>query len=310
MRIAVIVVIHNSESVLPALLESVPMQTVQGHECSLIVVDSGSTDGSVDLVRRQRPDALVVDLGGNRGYAAGVNAGWAEAGDADALLLLNPDLEVDAASLDAWVAGLVGDTGIVVPQIFDVDGHRQPSLRRRPRPLRAWAEAVFGGTLAGRVGLGELITAPEAYERRTECAWATGAAMLISRACLESVGEWDERYFLYAEETDFCLRAGAAGFATRLEPAARVVHRGGDMAVSPPLFALMSWNRVRLQRKLYGRPSAALLAAGAALGESVRWLVGDRRPVRAAALAVLLRPSLRKATLPPPTDVGWRGAPG
>jgi GT2 family glycosyltransferase len=276
---------------------------------SLIVVDSGSTDESIALVRAQRPDAAIVDLGGNRGYAAGVNAGWAESADADALLLLNPDLEVDAASLDPWIAALEGEAGIVVPVIVDVDGTRQPSLRRRPRPGRAWAEALLGGTLAGRLGLGELVTASEAYTRRTECAWATGAAMLISRACLDAVGEWDERYFLYAEETDFCLRAGAAGYATRLEPRARVVHRGGDMAVSPPLYALMSWNRVRLQRKLYGRPSAVLLRAGAAAGEIVRWLAGDRRAVRSAALQVLFRPSQRAGLLPPPTDVGWHGEP-
>lgn len=309
MRIAVIVVIHNSEAVLPALIEHLPVRT-EHHECPLIVVDSGSTDGSVEVVRTRRPDALVIDLGGNRGYAAGVNAGWRAADTADAMLLLNPDLEVEPTSLESWIDGLEHGVGIVVPQIVDIDGHRQPSLRRRPRPVRAWAEAVFGGTLTGRVGLGELITAPEAYAQRSECAWATGAAMLISRECLDTVGEWDERYFLYAEETDFCLRAGAAGFAIRLEPSARVVHRGGDMAVSPPLYALMSWNRVRLQRKLYGRPAAVLLAAGAVVNEVVRWVAGDRRPVRAAALAVLLRPSQRAERLPPPTDVTWRGAPG
>jgi len=309
-QLAVVVVTYNSSEDLPALLESIPRQTSR-HELKLIVVDNDSSDDSLAVVRAHRPDAEIVSLNANLGYSAGVNAGWARADDADALLLLNPDLVVAEDAVDAWVSALESDgsprPGIVVPRIVDGDGTRQPSLRRAPTALSAWAEAVLGGTTAGRIGLGELIVDPAAYDEQHECAWATGAAMLISRECLAAVGPWDERFFLYAEETDFCLRAGDAGFVTRLEPSAEVLHRGGDMAVSPPLYALMTWNRVRLQRKRSRplRSRGVMLGAGAF--EAIRWVAGSRRDVRRAALLVLFRPGRRSHVLPPPTDLDWNG---
>ncbi|MFQ5557691.1 MAG: glycosyltransferase family 2 protein [Acidimicrobiales bacterium] len=307
MHVAVVVVTFNSRADLGGLLDSIP-ERAGAHGLDLVIVDSGSTDDSLGVAAGLRPDATLVDLGANRGYAAGVNAGWEAAGGADVLLLLNPDLTVDEGVVGPWIDSLGDGVGIVVPRIRNLDGALEPSLRRRPTPLRAWAESLIGGHLAGRLGLGELVPAGDVYTRPAVAGWASGAAMAISAACLADVGAWDERFFLYSEETDFCLRAAAAGYSTRLEPRAGVIHRGGDFAVSPPLYALMTWNRVRLQRKHSGSAAAVALAAGVLAGELIRGVTGPQRTVHRTASRVLVSRRSRPTLLPPSTDLAWNGA--
>lgn len=123
---------------------------------------------------------------------------------------------------------------------------------------RALGEAVIGNRRAGRFPRwSELVTDPEAYGRATVADWATGALMALSRDCLDACGAWDESFFLYSEETEYCLRARDRGFATRLEPAASAVHLGGDSQVSPRLWTLLTLNRVRLYRRRHGAAATA-----------------------------------------------------
>ena len=124
---------------------------------------------------------------------------------------------------------------LVAPRIRNLDGALEPSLRRRPTPWRALVEGVAGGRLAARLGLGELVSDDGTYDRPGRAEWVSGAAMLIDAGCMDEVGPWDERFFLYSEETDFCLRASVAGHPVSYEPAAGVVHRGGEFTTSIPL---------------------------------------------------------------------------
>jgi len=87
--------------------------------------------------------------------------------------------------------------------------------------LRTVGEALLGGTRAGWIpALGHLVLDPRCYERRGTSDWATGAAWMISRDCIESVGQLDERYFLYSEETEYMLRAADYGLTVRYQPSA------------------------------------------------------------------------------------------
>ncbi|MFD5146733.1 glycosyltransferase [Streptomyces sp. NPDC058401] len=303
--VAVLVVTWNSARVIPEFLASLP-EGMAGVDWRLVVADNDSADGTVDLVRSLAPEATVVETGRNAGYAAGVNAALAAAagweGGFRAALVCNPDIRMRRGCAELLVDALGdpvdgaeggGRVGISVPLLYEEDGTLHYSLRRESRVTRALGEAVIGNRRAGRFPRwSELVTDRAAYGRRTVADWATGALMALSRECLEVCGAWDESFFLYSEETEYCLRAGDHGFATRLEPAASAVHLGGDSQVSPRLWTLLTLNRVRLYGRRHSAPATAAFRAAVLLRETSRAALG--RPAnRAAARALASRTALR-----------------
>lgn len=262
--------LHDFFAALPAALEGVDAREI-------VVVDNASDDDTVSVVKTLAPDATLVRLTRNRGYAAGINAGIAAARPSAAVLVLNPDVRLQPGSVAALLRALDRPgVGIAVPKITDPDGALQHSLHRPPSTLRAWGEALMGGVRAGRLPmLGETITDPTQYQEPTVVGWASGAVMAVSRRCLEDTGPWNESFFLYSEETEFCLRARDAGYVVQLEPTARAVHIGGDMAASPRLWAMQAWNRIRLHRSRHGGLRSVGFHLGVIANEAIRALRGS-----------------------------------
>jgi N-acetylglucosaminyl-diphospho-decaprenol L-rhamnosyltransferase len=292
--VSIVVVTYNSAATMPQLVRSLPDALVGVGEHELIVVDSASGDGTLDTIARIAPSARRVSLGSNAGYAAGINAGVAASTLAGPVLVLNPDLSLTPGAIAPLLAKLRGGVGVTVPRLFADDGSTQPSLRRRPTLLRAFGEAILGGRVAGRFAkLGEVVRTRSTYEQDGTFDWATGAAMCMSRACLDSVGSWDESFFLYSEETDFALRAAERGFTLRFVADSRVMHRGGEGNVAPRLFALLTVNRVRLYRKYHGALASSCFWFAVLLHVGVRALAGSA--VHGAALRALFRAPSRTA---------------
>jgi GT2 family glycosyltransferase len=287
--LTVAVVTYNSAAHLPGLLASLGGGLDGVADWRLVVADNASTDATVDLVRHLAPDATVVAMGRNAGYAAGVNAAAAAAPPERALLILNPDIRLAEGSVAALLTALNAPaTGITVPRLTDVQGHPARSLRREPSVRRALGEALLGGVRAGRLpAFGEVVTDERRYRHPGTADWASGAVMLVSRECLDVVGPWDESFFLYSEETDFALRARDAGFALRYTPHAAAVHAGGEAHTSPRLWSILALNRVRLFRRRHGRVHAAAFWAAVTLNEGLRALGGGTTH-RAALRALLL----------------------
>ncbi|MBB2933716.1 GT2 family glycosyltransferase [Amycolatopsis bartoniae] len=286
MPLAVVIVTYHSAAIVADCLNSLRDLP----DARVIVVDNASTDNTLDVVRKTLPSAEIVARGTNDGFAAGVNAGFAEAGDAD-VLVLNPDVRLEPGAVKALRAALeVPGTGIAVPLILGPDGERHPSLRRRPTTLRALGEAVLGGTRAGRVpALGELVVSRRAYSRPSTVDWATGACWLVSRECRQALGPMEERYFLYSEETEYHLRAGDSGYAVRFEPAAVAIHLGGEQSTSAELWALSATNRVRLRREREGRAAALGMRLAVLANEVPRALLRGGRHWRAVRDLLWLR---------------------
>lgn len=299
--VAIVVVTYNSARQIEACLRSVAAGCDGLRLTDVVVVDNASADASLDVAARCSDLPLrLVQTGRNGGYAAGINAGIAAVGpDVDAVLVLNPDIRLRPGSVAPLVAALgTPGRGVVVPRLVNPDGSLQPSLRRPPTLLRAVAEAVIGGTRASRLGaLGELIVDEAEYARPRSAAWATGGAMLISTATLRAVGPWDESLLLYGEETEFALRAGAAGHGLWFEPASEMVHLSGDAyATSPMLFALLSVNRVTVFGRWHGRLHTLAYHAAVTGGLLLRAAAG--RSTARAAVTALLRPARRLRALP------------
>ncbi|MFB6614465.1 glycosyltransferase family 2 protein [Streptomyces sp. NPDC056367] len=303
--VAVLVVTWNSAAVLPDFISSLP-EAMEGLDWRLVVADNDSADDTVDVIRSLAPDATVVQTGRNAGYAAGVNAALGATADWEdgprAALVCNPDIRMRRGCAKLLVDGLgapVGDgdrVGISVPLLYEEDGRTLVhSLRRESSVTRALGEAFIGNRRAGRFPhLSELVTDPGAYARPTSADWATGALMALSADCLAACGPWDESFFLYSEETEYCLRARDRGFATRLEPAAAATHLGGESQVSPRLWTLLTLNRVRLYERRHGPVATAAFRAAVLLRETSRAALG--RPAARAAAAALARPGALRVT--------------
>lgn len=298
-KIAVVIVTYNSAEVLAGCLAALP-EGAKGVELTdVIVVDNASTDDSVRIARNAVGLPIqVVRLTTNAGYAAGFNAGVEALRDRepDAVLLINPDCRLRAGTSAVMADALsVGDRGIVAPRLLNLDGTLQPTLRRAPTVRGALAEALVGGELAGRIGLGELIFDERSHERARSSAWATGAALLISWQALVQVGPWDESFLLYSEETEFIFRAADRGWSMWYEPSAVVDHRGGESRTNPGLAALLIVNKVKLFRSRHGRGASTAYSFAVLLGESLRAAAG--RTTSRACVAALLRPSRRITSL-------------
>jgi N-acetylglucosaminyl-diphospho-decaprenol L-rhamnosyltransferase len=291
--VAVVVVTYHSERLLADLLGSLG-PGLAGLRWHLTVADNASTDATVDTLRRLAPEATIVEMGGNRGYAAGINAAVAASGPHDAVLVLNPDVRLRPGCVRELLRTLsVPGTGIAVPRLEDGDGGLMPSLRREPTILRTLGDALLGAERAGRYRpLGEVVVREHSYRTTCVADWAEGSTMLVSRECWQRCGGWDESFFLYSEETDFALRARDAGFATRYTPEAGAVHLGGDSRQSAGLWALLVLNRLRLYRRRHGRLGASGFWAALLLRELTRAVIG-RPPSRAAARALLSPARLR-----------------
>ncbi|MCM2423058.1 glycosyltransferase family 2 protein [Streptomyces sp. RKAG293] len=303
--VAVLVVTWNSAAVLPEFIASLPAG-MAGLDWRLVVADNDSADDTVAVLSALAPDATVVQTGRNAGYAAGVNAALGAAAQWDggfrAALVCNPDIRMRPGCAKVLVDALGSElpdgdrVGISVPLLYEEeDGAPLQSLRRESSVTRALGEAVVGNRRAGRFPRwSEMVTDPAAYEGPTRADWATGALMALSKDCLDTCGAWDESFFLYSEETEYCLRAGDHGYATRLEPAASAMHLGGDSQVSPRLWTLLTLNRVRLYGRRHGPLATTAFRAAVLLRETSRAALG--RPASRAAAAALLSSSALRAT--------------
>ncbi|MGC9358694.1 MAG: glycosyltransferase family 2 protein [Anaerolineae bacterium] len=185
----------------------------------VIVVDNGSTDGSVEAVQEAFPSVQLLTNAENLGFAGGNNVGIRHAldGEADYVFLLNNDTVVDAALLDEVVATAETDPqiGLVGPKIYYYD-----------QPDRLWyagAREQWLRRIPATVGLDELDQGR--YDQVRETAFIYGTAMLIRRQVLEDIGLFDERFFAYHEDADFCMRARQAGYRCVYNPRGVIWHK-------------------------------------------------------------------------------------
>ena len=220
-RVLVAVVTWNSSGVLPELLDTIPEGLAGEHDLDILIVDNGSTDITREIARSR--GLTVLNTGANIGYAGAINRAYEHASPDQHVLVLNPDSCPQPGALEALLTALDDPTvGIAVPRLVDDEGNLQHSLRRRPTALRAWGEALLGGHRAGRrPRLGETIREQSQYESPRDVDWASGAVMLVSAECRARLGSWDPTFFLYSEETDYMLRAGARGTVGAVRTRAR-----------------------------------------------------------------------------------------
>jgi GT2 family glycosyltransferase len=239
----------------------------------VVVIDNESTDGTAELVASRFPQARVVQSE-NKGFAHANNRG-AMTCTARYVLFLNPDTEILDGTFGELAAALDErpDVGMAGVKQLTADGTLWPTIRYFPSISRALGEAFASErwTRRGRwAGERELDLA--VYENEVECDWTSGSFMFCRREALLSAGLLDERFFIYSEEPDLCLRMKRSGWSTRHLPTMSIVHHAGKGGLRPKMVAQDVFTRRQYAHKHFAGPQrAAYLAA-----------VGARHAVRAA----------------------------
>lgn len=243
-------------------------------DAEIIVVDCASDDTRHHSVLAAFPDVRSVDLPTNDGYAAGCTAGVAQS-TGDAVLLLNPDIEVLPGALTTMLRGLAAaqHIGLVAPLLLNADGSIQSRGYRFPPPwsplfdLLPLPDRLRESPLNGRLPLSDLVL-PVAID------YPLGAALLLRRTALEQVGGMDESYGMYCEEIDLAQRLAAAGWTRLLTPQAHLVHLGGQSTRqrAPQMTHALWHSRGRYSRRWRSRRHAVLEHACILLGTTINTL--------------------------------------
>jgi GT2 family glycosyltransferase len=310
--LAVIVVSHEQERWLPRCLSTL-LEHAQGLSLDLVVVDNGASGAARELVERDFPQARAI-ASENRGFAHACNLAAASC-DANWLLFLNPDTELLEGSLADLVAGLPPDAGIAGVRQLDDSGALIPTMRRFPSASSALGDSLGLERLPRRPAwLGERELRLERYDREFEGDWTIGSFMLIRREAFDAVDGFDERFFLYSEEVDLCLRVRRAGWKVVHSPAVTILHHGNsNRPADARLQTQLAWARLQYANKNLPAVSRPVFRGALLLRYGLRSLHGEerRRGAARAATSLLLgrRPPPFKSRRPPPPPVE-RLAPG
>jgi N-acetylglucosaminyl-diphospho-decaprenol L-rhamnosyltransferase len=245
--VTAVLVSWNSAVDLPRALTS-----LAGHVAEAIVVDNGSSDGSAAAARSQ--GARVVANPQNVGFARAANQGVREA-RTPLILLLNPDAALGPGALEHLerVLTLRPRVAVAGPRTRNADGTIQVSFGRDLTPaVERWQRRLVLGVERRDARVLREVEASAAHEQTPD--WVSGACWLARRDALESVGLFDEGYFLYEEDADLCRRLRAAGWQIAFTPEAEIVHHKGSSALRSAGLARREYDKshLRYYRKFNG----------------------------------------------------------
>ncbi len=257
-NVSAVIVNYNARA---HLLECVRSLRVEGLD-HIVVADNGSIDGSEEALRRADPAVGFLSTGGNLGFGAAANRGVA-ATTSELVAVLNPDVVVEPGSIKALVDLLESDPqlAIVGPRIENPDGTLYPSVRTFPC-LRDAVGHAFLSYLAPRNRFSRRYRLLDwDHGEAADVDWVAGTFMLVRRSALESLGGFDESYFMYVEDVDLCWRAGKAGWRVGYEPAAQVIHVIGVSTELAPYRMIVAHHRslLRFASRTHTGPDRLLL---------------------------------------------------
>ena len=274
MKLSIVIPTYNAHEWIEQCIDSIRLHRPAG-DYELIVVDDLSTDDTAAIVRVKFPDVQLFTNPRNIGFGKTVNVGL-RASKGEYILVLNNDTWMHAGALDAMTTYLDqhADTGIVGPKVLSGDGSIQQQCRRRI-PTPAAALLYFTGIARmfpknPRVA-GYLMTAAD-ENATTDVDAVSGACLMVRKAVLDTIVGFDEEYYLYGEDMDFCWRTKLAGWKVVYHPAATITHFGGQGGTGKKrVYATIEWHRAmwifyrKHRAPKVGFPERALVYSGIAI---------------------------------------------
>ena len=226
-RVGVVLVTHDTREEVHGALTSLAAEGAGNGDLEVVVVDTGSSDGTAAAVHRGWPAARVLRLV-NTGFARAANAGLRATG-APVVVVANADVRFGAGALAALERALEEDPGLgaVGPEVRYPDGSLQASARRRPDTRTAVLHALLGRLRPDNPWTRRYHARDLDPGLPRDVDWLSGCAIALRREAVEEVGGFDPGYFLYVEDVDLAERLRAVGWRLGYEPSARVRHRVG-----------------------------------------------------------------------------------
>ena len=239
--VSLVVISYEMTRELPRTLLSLSPshQGLDGCDYEIILVDNASTDDSLSWARSLATNALaplrIIANAVNVGFAKANNQAFAQSRSA-AILLLNPDAEVTAGAIDRLLTTVCDDprTAACAPRLLNPDGSLQPSVWANPlTPLHIMVSALGLWRILPRGLRGRLLFGDHwLHDSLREVPVAFGAALMVKRSIIDEVGGLDERFEMFSEDSEWCLRVRRAGGIILFDPRAIVTHHGGSFAVA------------------------------------------------------------------------------
>ena len=270
MVVSVIVVSRNTRELTCAALRSVS-ESQDGFAKEVVVVDNGSTDDTPTVVRREFPAVDYVRSETNLGFARANNLGAGRT-RGEFLLLLNSDARLKPSTLAEVVSWMRQhpECGVAGVQLLNPDGSRQNSIANQP----SLATELLNKSLLRRLFPRRFPGKEHQFPAPVEVESVIGACMFIRASVWRALGGFDERFFFFLEETDFCRQVRARGWKVCHLPQAQAWHGQGQSARQTPVSVRIEYWRSRYAyfRKHCGRLTCGLLRTGLCLRLLFDWL--------------------------------------
>ena len=285
MRAALAIINYNTAGDLRKCLDSA--REMLG-DVETVVVDNGSSDGSREMVVGEFDWVRLADNPGNPGYASACNRGIASTRQ-PYVFILNSDVEFLPGGMESVLDFLDAnpDIGALGPMVLNSDGSVQMSCRRFPSMLENVVHGFLGDIWPGNPFTRHYQMKDVCRDEIREVDWVSGAAMLLRREAAESVGGFDETYFMYVEDVDICWRLREAGYRVVYDPAIRLVHHIGRTSSQQSVRMLYHHHRsmfIFFRKRYRGWKGLALMplvAAGLAGRFILSLIINGTRAARA-----------------------------
>lgn len=229
MQLSIIIVSYNTKEILRKCLKIV-YENIGNLTCEVIVADNASHDGSPEMVELEFPQVCLIRCEMNYGFGKANNIAMRKA-KGTFFLLLNSDAFIKPGILEKTLNYMNDnpDVGVLGVKMVGEEGNLQPSARKFPTPFYKFT--VLSG-ISSRFPNSRLLGGPDYswwdHNSIKNVDWVVGAYLMVRSDAAEQVGYFDERYFLYYEETDFCLQIKKKGYNVIFYPFAEVIHLGGE----------------------------------------------------------------------------------
>lgn len=276
----VVIVTYRSAEYIGDCLRSLDRALADIPGARILVVDNDSDDDIAEAVAGVSNRVTLIRRTLNDGFAAGCHAGVAES-DAHRILFVNPDAVVDAGAVHALLAAADAHptAGIIGGRSLAPDGSTDPqSWSGRPT---LWSALCFATGLSS-VFPGSAVFDPESVDRwdgrSREVPVVSGGMMLVERCVWDALGGFDRVYFLYGEDVDFCLRAGAAGWSPRVTSQATYRHEVGLSSAGSNRLPMVLRGQVTTYRRNLPTPWGALAGRLVVVGVGMRAWAARFRP--------------------------------
>jgi GT2 family glycosyltransferase len=274
--LSVIVVTWNAKKFVDDNFSSI-LADLRGLSSEVIAVDNASTDGTADMIAKRFPEVKLIRSLKNLGFAR-ANILAIQKSQGRYVSLVNPDVRVLPGCFRILMDYLENNpkVGVVGPKTFNPDGSLQRSCMRAPSVWVSFCRALaLDKTPLGRTPLfGGISMADFDHVKARQVDVLNGAFLMIRSAAMDQVGLIDERFFMYGDDLDWCVRFGKAGWPVVFYPEAEIVHYGGGVTARAPVYFYVEMHKANLQyfQKHHSRLGQLGFLAALLLHDSIRYI--------------------------------------